>query len=77
MKSDFMKHKNFQHQNNVTLCMSYNEDFCCRFGNNCWFKHEDSDHEAMFEDEHNNETTEKVFNILEEFTKRIVLLETF
>ena len=74
VKSDYMKHKKNQHPTNTSICKKYKEFSSCQFGDKCWFIHKDSN-ESMNNSTLNNENTEKLFEILEKFTERIVILE--
>ena len=48
--------------------------YVCRFGDRCWFKHENDD-ETIVDNSISNENIEQLFGILERFTERIILLE--
>ena len=68
-----MKHKKDKHPNKVSICQKYKEHYTCRFGEHCWFKHEKNMEDISME---NSETTEKIFNILEKFTERMLIIES-
>ena len=74
-RSQFMKHKKSQHLNHVAICKEYKRRHICRFGDRCWFQHEENINDSTNEVTMNNENTEKIFDILEKFTERILMLE--
>ena len=74
-RSQFMNHKKNQHLNHVSICKEYERNYTCRFENKCWFKHVKNINDETSENTMNNTNTERVFDILEKFTERILLLE--
>ena len=67
--SQVLHHKKHEHRESVKRCKNTN----CRFGvKNCWFLHEE---EKFLEEPKNQGITEKIFNMMETFTNRIVNLE--
>ena len=75
VKNDSMKHRKHHHLNRVLLCKHYKESFTCQFGEKCWFRHEKNQTENIIENHRNHEITDKIFQMLEQFTKRMVMLE--
>ena len=75
VKSEFMKHKKSNHSNNVSLCKNNKNSLTCKFDENCWFIHDNNLTKNISENQQNNEVTEKIFKMLEQFTERIESLE--
>ena len=77
-RSQLMYHKR-KHKNQVPLCKK-NMNGTCWFGNNnCWFIHEEvNKSEQMRKNEEftkDKDIVEKIFNMMETFTKRITEIE--
>ena len=70
---DFMHHRKKEHSETVSKCR---DDYgTCQFGSTkCWFKHDE--HQAINTENHNEkDVIDKLFNIVEQCTERIVQLE--
>ena len=65
--SNFMKHKKSEHKERVKLCKN-NIKGNCSYLENCWFIHE---HLEKNEKEDNNEMMQKIFDIVEKYTKKV------
>ena len=74
VKSELMQHKKIHHPKNIQIC-SKNKTDSCHFGDKCWFKHEEKIDETMNDNTMTNENIEKLFQILEQFTERIIKFE--
>ena len=74
---EFLKHKKQHHRQYVQQCRNA-DNGTCRYGIElCWFEHESN--ERMSENErsinYNQEVFEKIFNMMEKITERVVLVE--
>ena len=84
-KSSFMKHRKKYHIKNVPKCRSLQNGTCQYGSENCWFKHNDllindeinEVHEQMdiVENDEKSEMMQKLFEMVEKYTERIILLE--
>ena len=70
--SEFMTHKKKQHTESVPRCR---EEINCRFGEKCWFLHFNSENLNVYENGKNQDYLEKLFDMVEKFTNRIIQLE--
>ena len=59
--------RKLKHFENVKLCRN-NLDGNCLYSGNCWFIHEDS---SMKENQYDNTTIQKLFDIVEKFTEKV------
>ena len=86
LKSAFMKHRKKSHRTSVPICKASKNGRCYYDSNNCWFHHEDilanqGDQEiieSMDVDENeqkNGVMLQKLFEMVEKYTQRIILLE--
>lgn len=74
-KYEFMHHKKKEHSQTVPQCKNESSG-TCRFGiMNCWFNHCENEQTNFYENHQNNEVIEKLFSMMEIFTKRIVDIE--
>ena len=83
-RGDLMKHRKTKHLEYVSTC-SYALNGMCHFsGKNCWFVHEDEEmeknkYEKSKDLKHiinsDNGVSEKIINMMEKFTKRMIDLE--
>eukprot|EP00092_Neocalanus_flemingeri_P093354 GFUD01118643.1.p1 GENE.GFUD01118643.1~~GFUD01118643.1.p1 ORF type:complete len:153 (+),score=29.39 GFUD01118643.1:558-1016(+) len=72
-KAEFMRHRKSEHPETTSECRE-NKNSWCRFKDDkCWFKHFDS--KSKTEKVHSPELIQKVFNMMEKFTKRIGFVE--
>ena len=70
--NDFLHHKKQKHGETVKECKQ-NLNKKCRFGeHNCWFHHEK---EMIVPEKGNQEMTEKLVNMMETFSQRMVEIE--
>ena len=78
VKPDLMNHKKQDHRKNIPLCIKANNGNC-RFGpTNCWFDHsqiEIKDKTQNMSNNENEEMIQKIFDMMEKFTVRIVQIE--
>ena len=80
LKSEFMKHRRNEHIESVPLCRD-EKNGTCHFGKlKCWFIHEDVENlneNGMLENGNNvnQEVVDKIFNMMENFTQRILDIE--
>ena len=77
-KRALMKHKKEQHIEIIPIC-KYSKNGCCMFRPiNCWFNHKNI-HETQKNhfnnDMENNEMIRKLFDMMEQFTNRLVKIE--
>ena len=70
-KKDLRYHKKKEHIQNVQVC-SYGNT--CWYGERCWFRHNINEVRDN-EENSNDEMTQKLFKMMEKFTKRIIELE--
>ena len=71
---DFMRHRKLEHRPAVTKC-GHALYGTCMFGEDkCWFVHEAEKSEKIIQN--NQEVFEKLFNMMEKMTERIVQMET-
>ena len=78
-KSAFMKHMKKTHIRCVQLCKDYKNNGCHYGETNCWFKHENeniSDDINIVEIKNQNEMMQKLFEMVETYTQRIISLES-
>ena len=83
-KNDFMQHRTKEHVQNVFFCKNALKG-TCRFGaKKCWFNHSDNEitYTSGNENENgenlqnmNQEMMEKLFEMMEKFTQRIIQIE--
>ena len=83
-KNDFMQHRKKEHVQNVFFCKNALKG-TCRFGaKKCWFNHSDNEitYTSGNENENgenlqnmNQEMMEKLFEMMEKFTQRIIQIE--
>ena len=76
-KAEFMKHKRHEHVESVPVCRDALNG-TCHFGNTkCWFKHEEIENFDGNENGNNfnQEVIDKIFDMMENFTKRIMEIE--
>jgi hypothetical protein len=79
-KAEFMKHRRHEHVERVPVCRDALNG-TCQFGNiKCWFNHEDIENfngnENMKNGNNfNQEVIDKIFDMMENFTKRIMEIE--
>ena len=70
--NNYRHHKKQEHRETVRQC-NQNKNKDCKFGDlNCWFHHEN---DTNLYKKDNQEVTEKMFSMMEKFTKRIVDIE--
>ena len=84
-KSSFMKHRKKYHSKNVPKCRTLQNGTCQYGSEKCWFKHNDllindeinEVHEKMdiVENDEKSEIMQKLFEMVEKYTERIILLE--
>ena len=78
-KSDFMYHKKAKHKNYVPECRNNLQGTCWFDEKNCWFIHDNTKESDNSENDkektENKEIMEKMFNMMETFTKRIMKIE--
>ena len=73
----YMKHMKSEHLEIVKECKNFLEGRCS-YNKNCWFKHEESHKKEKNEEvnnENNKEMMNKLFEMVEKYTKRIVNVE--
>ena len=88
IRSDFMNHQKHQHKTHLPTCRNDVKGFC-EFGPDlCWFNHTLKEKENDNEDNReivfhnttskgeNNELMEKLFDMMEKFSQRLVLIES-
>ena len=80
-RADFMHHKKNDHSKNIPICREALNG-TCRFGKmNCWYNHENENvtengNENVNENGNGNEEVfDKLFDMMEKFTQRIVNIE--
>ena len=71
---DFMKHRKQEHKPAVMKCRHALYGTCMFGEDKCWFVHETDKNEKMIQN--NQEVFERLFNMMEKMTSRIVQLET-
>ena len=71
---DFMKHRKLEHRPAVTKCRHALYGTCMFGEDKCWFVHENDKNEKIIQN--NQEVFEKLFNMMEKMTERIVQMET-
>ena len=71
--SDLKFHKKKQHRENVPMCREEIEN--CHFGEKCWFLHISNGNEMENQNGKNQDYLEKLFDMVEKFTNRIIVLE--
>ena len=72
-----MKHMKKEHVKHVQMCRNYIQG-CCRYDTtNCWFKHGDDEKDVkdINENENQVEMMQKLFEMVEKYTQRIIMLE--
>jgi hypothetical protein len=80
IRANLMKHQKIDHEDTVNTC-NHALKGTCHFGSeNCWFRHEEQvitngDKKNMNNVENNQEVIEKIFDMMEKFTDRIVHIE--
>ena len=67
----FMTHKKLEHTESVKLCKK-NVEGNCPYSKNCWFIHE---HLNKKENENQNKTIKKLFDIVEKYTSKVINFE--
>ena len=79
-KSEYMKHRKLKHETNVTPCIHAMTSKCIFGKEKCWFLHDKQ--EVLVEAEktekiiqYNQDVFDKLFNMMEKITERIVLME--
>ena len=71
IKSELMRHRKKEHSSKIKLCFkSVNGE--CLYQNNCWYKHEENQDHT---ENQNQELFNKIFDMMEKFTHRIVTIE--
>ena len=76
-RANLMKHQKIEHEDTVNTC-NHAKKGTCHFGSeNCWFRHDEpvitnGDKKNI---ENNQEVIEKIFDMMEKFTDRIVHIE--
>ena len=69
--TQFMKHKKYEHIENVKMCKFYKEGNCS-YLENCLFIHENLNKK---ENENNDKMIQKLFDVVEKFTEKIITVE--
>ena len=67
----FMRHRKSEHIERVKVCRK-NVEENCPFSENCWFIHENIDKK---ENENENKTIQKLFDIVEKYTAKVINFE--
>ena len=71
---ELMHHRKAEHSETVPKCR--NDQGSCQFGiTKCWFKHEEQHDDTENHNENKQDVIDKLFNIVEQCTERIVQLE--
>ena len=71
--NQFLKHKKIEHVTNVDECKNYRNDSCKYGENNCWYRHYLQSMNKV--NDINQEVSEKLFYMMEQFTVRLLDLE--
>ena len=83
-KKTFMQHRKKDHVQNVVFCKNALKGTCHFGAKNCWFNHHDNEITYTSENETENgeylqntnqEMMEKLFEMMEKFTQRIIQIE--
>ena len=76
-KKDLQHHKKQEHIMSVPLCRNYSKNTCWYGDDKCWFQHLEiaTGYNQQNLINQNQEMTEKVFDMMETFTQRIIQLE--
>ena len=69
----FKKHRKSDHIENVQICKMYKEGNCT-FGEHCWFSHESTENKKE-EKENNDKIIQKLFEVVEKFTEKVITVE--
>lgn len=78
---EFMHHRKLEHAQSVPHCKKANSGTCWFGARNCWFLHEadtsiqNGNKENLNGNNYNEEVIQKIFDMMETFTTRIVQLE--
>ena len=78
-KSEYMHHKKPKHRNYIPYCSNHLQGTCWFDETKCWFSHDNTNVSDKSENDNgkteNKEIMEKIFNMMENFTKRIMKIE--
>ena len=73
-RSEFMHHRKAEHSETVPKCKI--DHGSCQFGiTKCWVKHDEQHDDTENHNENKQDVIDKLFNIVEQCTERIVQLE--
>ena len=73
IKTELMKHRKKEHSSKIKLCVNFLNGEC-PYNRNCWYKHEEIKDQT--DDQNGNqELFNKIFDMMEKFTHRIVTIE--
>ena len=79
IKSEYQKHMKLKHSGTVKICRNITTNEECRYGDNCWFIHqqENKDGNKTFENNHetNNDMIKRMLEVMENVTERLAQLE--
>ena len=77
--TDFMRHRKCAHYHLVPQCFNMSQGKCIFGDEQCWFKHErneqDHNNENIKDIEENQTVTQKMLDMMEKFTKRLMEIE--
>jgi hypothetical protein len=74
-KSQFMKHRKSKHNSDIEKC-SYASGGVCKFGaDKCWYSHNNNENYAYQDKSNNQEIFDKLFQMMEKMTDRILYIE--
>ena len=78
-KHEFMHHKKDEHRHSVPVCKNQAQGTCVFGEYKCWFRHnteeEKDELQNKAEKDENKEVMERLFNMMENVTKRVVRIE--
>lgn len=74
-QSEFLTHRKRYHKQIVPPCRNLQNGKCGYTNENCWFNHNENENNDIIEIEENKEVIQKIFQMMENFTKEITKLK--
>ena len=75
-KNESHYHQKRMHVSSIPQCKNASQKACSYGADKCWFQHNETEDQEKYENQNQNqEITEKLFNMMEKFTERIMKIE--
>ena len=73
-KKETHYHQKHEHALSVPQCKNESLKICLYGAEKCWFQHNEHEDHKKYQNQ-NQDITEKLFNMMEKFTERIIIIE--